>query len=96
MAQKQWANKRDMNESEIIEDLNIFGASVIQLDKFDLIVGYLGQTHLMEVKNPDQDWSVTPAQRKIINTWLGSPMHLITNSAQAINILRNQPDEVKK
>ena len=93
MAQKQWANKRDMNESEIIEDLNIFGASVIQLDKFDLIVGYLGQTHLMEVKNPDQDWSVTPAQRKIYNTWLGSPMHLITSSAQAINILRNKADE---
>jgi hypothetical protein len=96
MAQKQYANKRDANESQIIEDLNAFGASVIQLDKFDLIVGHQGQTHLMEIKNPNQDWSVTPAQRKIYNTWLGSPMHLITTSEQAINILRNQSEEATR
>tara|TARA_R110002167_G_scaffold91650_1_gene246518 strand:+ start:21 stop:320 length:300 start_codon:yes stop_codon:yes gene_type:complete len=88
MAQKQYANKRDINESQIIKDLITFGASVIPIDKWDLVVGHEGVTHLMEVKNPEQDWSVTPAQRKIINNWKGSPLHIITNSEQAINILK--------
>ncbi len=88
MAQKQYANKRDANEAQIIKDLRQFGASVLIINEWDLVVGYEGVSHLMEVKNPDTDWSVTPSQRRIINTWIGSPLHIITNSEQAINILK--------
>jgi len=87
MSQKQYANKRDSNEKEIIKHIEDFGATVIQLDKFDLAVGYKGVTHLMEVKNPDQDWSITPSQRKIMNNWKGSPLHIITSGDMAINLL---------
>lgn len=88
MAHKKFANKRDANERPIIEDLKAFGASVIALNEFDLIVGYKGITHLMEVKNPDTDWKLEPSQKKIINEWVGSPLHIITSSEAALNILR--------
>lgn len=88
MAQKQYANRRDINEQPIIDDLRAFGASVIQIDKLDLLVGYKGLTHLMEVKNPETSWDLKPSQKKIINQWVGSPMHIITTGEQAINILR--------
>jgi hypothetical protein len=93
MAQKQYANKRDANESQIVADVRSFGASVIQLNEWDLAIGYEGVTHLVEIKNPEQDWSVTPKQRKIINEWMGSPLHIVTNSAQVINILRMSRNE---
>lgn len=95
MAQKQYANKRDFNEPEIIKALEEFGASVIVLNKFDLIAGYQGLTHLMEVKNPDTDWSLTSAQKKIINTWQGSPLNIVTTPEIAVNIVRRHAIEDK-
>lgn len=88
MAQKQYANKRDANEGQIVKDLRNFGASVLIINEWDLVVGYEGVSHLMEVKNPLQDWNVTPSQRRIINSWVGSPLHIVTNSDQAINIIK--------
>lgn len=88
MAKSKYQMKRDANERVIINDLKSFGASVLQINKLDLIVGYNGITHLIEVKNPLEDWSVTPSQRQIINDWRGSPMHIVTSSDQAINILK--------
>lgn len=52
----RWARSRDANEPEIIKALVAAGASVQQTFDMkgtpDLIVGYLGEDHLMEVKNP--------------------------------------------
>ena len=89
MAQKQYANKRDANEAEIIDALKAYGASVIQMDKIDLIVGYKGKTHVMEVKNPLTSWTVQPSQQRMINDWVGSPIHIVTTKEQAINIVEN-------
>jgi len=88
MTQKQYANKRDANEREIIDELESFGASVIQLDAFDMVCGYNGVTHIFEIKNPEQAWKLTPKQTKLIDKWVGSPFHIITNAEQAINILK--------
>lgn len=88
MAKSKYSMKRDANEPSIVDALRVFGASVIQINEWDLVVGYQGVTHLIEVKNPEQDWSVTPSQRKIINTWCGSPLHIVTTGDQAINILK--------
>ena len=89
MAQKQYANKRDANEPEIVEALKLHGASVIQMDKLDLIVGYKGKTHVMEIKNPNTSWELKPSQKKLINSWVGSPIHIVTTKEQAINIVEN-------
>lgn len=44
---------RDSNESEIIDALRKAGAHVVQLDQpVDLLVGFGGKTHLVEVKAP--------------------------------------------
>ena len=87
MARSKYAMRRDNNEKPIIEALREFGASVIMLDEFDLLVGYMGVTHLIEIKNPEEDWSLTKKQRTIINEWTGSPLHVVTNSEAAINII---------
>lgn len=50
-----WARMRDTNERPIIEALRAAGATVTQLDGKgvpDLLVGFRGQTFLLEVKLP--------------------------------------------
>lgn len=88
MSKSKYQMKRDVNEKAIVDDLLAFGASVIRINEWDLVVGYQGVTHLIEVKNPMQNWSITPSQRKIIDTWTGSPLHIVTSGEQAINILK--------
>ena len=63
------AAKRDANEREIIDALESVGASVEQLDKFDLVVGYRGINYLLEVK--DIGGRLTASQRKYSDEWRG-------------------------
>lgn len=80
-----FARKRDANEPEIIAALEAAGATVFPLDKpLDLLVGFRGQTFLLEVKNGAQppSWQrVTPAQSSFIARWAGH--YAIVNSPQA-------------
>ncbi len=81
--------KRDANEPEIVTALEHIGATVKRHNEFDLLVGYKGRTFLMEVKNPNVDWSLTPSQKRFLNEWVGSPLYIVPNAEQAINIVRN-------
>lgn len=80
-----FARKRDANEPEIIEALEAAGASVFVLDKpLDLLVGFRGETFLLEVKNGAQppSWQrVTDAQREFISGWAGQ--YAIVNSKES-------------
>jgi Holliday junction resolvase-like predicted endonuclease len=57
--------KRDANEREIITVARHAGAHVIQMDKsagFDLLVVHRSGVHIVEVKNPERKWKLTPAE----------------------------------
>jgi hypothetical protein len=81
-------NKRDANELEIVKALEAFGAVVTRRDDYDLDVEYQGVNTKLEIKNPNTDWRLTPAQRKMFNENTGSPIHIITNSLQALYVIK--------
>ena len=70
------AAKRDKNERPIIEALEAVGASVEQLNKFDLAVGYRGLNYLLEVK--DKGGRLTARQRKYVQEWRGQYAVVLT------------------
>lgn len=52
MSLSRYAKRRDANEAELIRALTSVGARVWQLDRpVDLLVGYRGAWHLLEVKD---------------------------------------------
>lgn len=62
------AQQRDSNEPDIIAALEAIGASVEQLPggngRPDLLVGYRGVNHLLEVKDPNAD-----SDKRRLNAW---------------------------
>lgn len=61
MSINRHAKARDANERAIVEALRHAGAYVVQLDKpLDLLVGFRGIWHVIEVKMPNG--RITPAQ----------------------------------
>ena len=87
MKYKAYAKKRDANEPEIVEALEGIGATVYRLDMFDLLVGYRGKTHLIEVKNPTGKNKLTEAQIAFIEKWKGSPLHICRDAQTAVDII---------
>lgn len=64
-------NKRDENESTIVDYLRKCGLSVYRLDQpLDLLIGFKGKTYLAEVKNGPKA-PFTPAQQEFIRFWRG-------------------------
>lgn len=89
------ARKRDANEPEIIAALeSIPGVTVVPIDKpVDLVVGYQGITHLLEVKNPKGKNRIEPDQRDFMDTWQGRPVVIVRSpqdALQAIGIFDSQ------
>jgi hypothetical protein len=52
MYARRRAKRRDENEGPIIAAMLAAGATVLQLDEIDLLVGFRGLNILIEVKNP--------------------------------------------
>ena len=95
MSLSRFNNKRDANEGPIVSALRKIGATVILLDQpFDLLVGYRGDTHIAEVKNPERPTNrnnpngLTPAQGKTLETWNGNPVPILETPEQAVAWLR--------
>lgn len=87
---------RDENEPAIVKALKKIGASVTRLDDSgvpDLLVGYQGETILMEVKAPlgpkggSFRGSLTPAQKEWWRDWKGGIPHIVRNEAEALYLL---------
>jgi len=96
------AKRRDANEATIVIALRAVGASVLHLDGKgvpDLLVGYEGKTHLLEVKNPNQAGQpgakrgekrikgrgvLTAEQVRAFGAWKGSTIHQVINSDEAL------------
>ena len=77
MALSRFKNKRDANEGAIFATLRAHGLSVHALDTpADCIVGYGGQTWLVEIKG--LNGKLTPAQIEFYETWRGNMTILCT------------------
>jgi len=61
--------KRDSNEAEIICALHQVGAKVMQLDEFDLLVGFRGKLFMLEVKMPQG--RLNKKQARLFREWAG-------------------------
>lgn len=64
-------NRRDANESEIIDALTQAGCDVVGVERqpFDIVVGRAGRTYLLEVKTAKGKLKVS--QIKFRETWRG-------------------------
>ena len=90
------AAKVDRNQSEIVEALRKFGASVQSLAAVgdgvpDLLVGWRGMNLLIEVKDGSKPPSVrklTPDQEAWHDAWAGRPVFVVTCVDQVLKILK--------
>ena len=90
------AARTDANHEEIVKALRAVGASVQSLAAVghgvpDLLVGYLGKTILMEVKDGTKSPSkrqLTEDQVKWIDAWSGGSVFIVDNVEAAWNALK--------
>ena len=84
--------RTDENHAAVVDALRSMGATVHSAaamgDGFpDLVVGYRGLTHLVEVKSGAKAPSarkLTPAQVAWHSAWRGGPVLVVTNPLEAI------------
>lgn len=89
------ARRVDNNQSEIVAELRQIGASVIDLSAVgggvcDLIVGYRGQTYLIEVKNTATSYGkrgLNTKQQDVADNWRGAPIHVVRSVDEALRVI---------
>ena len=86
------AARVDSNQGDIALALVQIGCSVKSLAAMgrglpDLLVGYRGITHLIEVKNPATYHGITDAQHEFMDSWRGSPVHVVETADAAIDVV---------
>lgn len=84
----------DRNQPEIVNALRLAGARVLPLHQVgqgcpDLLVGYRGALHLVEVKDGYKPPSrrLTPAQVDFHREWSGLPVHVVETVEQALEAI---------
>ncbi len=85
------AARRDLNESPIVDDLRLHGATVYILSQGslpDLLVGYRRKMFLLEVKFPPgprggRPGQLTPDQIDFHEGWRGPPIHIVHSVEEA-------------
>lgn len=74
-----------------MEALRAAGAYVAFIDEpCDLIVGYKGNTLLLEVKDgnkPPSARALTPNEKKFHESWTGGPLYIVTGVNEALATL---------
>jgi hypothetical protein len=86
------AARTDANQAEIVKALRAIGAFVQPLHAVgagvpDLLVGFRGQTLLVEVKDgkkPPSARALTPDQVDWHAGWRGGPVYVVTDVTEAI------------
>ena len=90
------AARRDANEKGIVEALRAVGATVYLLDEpCDLLVGYHGQTILMELKNPKTGYGkkgFNANQKHFAENWKGGAFCLVDSIESALRMLNIMVD----
>jgi hypothetical protein len=86
------AGRTDANHADVVAALRFFGATVVPTggvgDGFpDLLVGHLGRTYLIEVKDgakTPSDRCLTPAQVRWHESWKGDPVYVAHSPEMAV------------
>jgi hypothetical protein len=84
---RRYGAKRDASEPGIVAALRSVGVSVHHLsapNMPDLLCGYQGETHLLEVKSPGARRRLTPGQRDFMASWFGAPVAVVTTPEEAL------------
>ena len=82
--------RADKNQSEIVAGLRDIGASVLILSQVgggcpDLLVGFRGQNHLLEVK--DAGYKLSWKQQNWFNIWQGQKAVVVYNLPEALKAI---------
>lgn len=87
----------DANQPEIVLGLRKYGATVLitsQLKNcFDILVGFDGVNHIMEIKDENQPPSkrkLTKGEEDFRDKWQGGKYNIVKNLREAIEILENK------
>ena len=93
------AAKRDDNHAEIRDTLrDIPGVVVADTGSLgggfpDLVVGYRGVVHLLEIKDgskPPSKRKLTPDEVKFFNNWAGFPVHVVASFDEALRAIQEE------
>jgi hypothetical protein len=91
----RYAARIDANQDQIVSALRAYGATVRIVTQGnglpDLLVGYNGQTILMEVKDGNKVPSarkLTEAEQKFFDEWRGGLLAVVNSAEEAIEILK--------
>lgn len=83
MSLKRYAARRDSTEAAIVTALRKFGAQVLTLDRFDLLVLFRGQLFMLDAKAGRARTTVT--QDTLIA--LGWPLHYVKTPDEALRAI---------
>lgn len=81
------AAKRDASEPEVVAALEQLGFSVCRLDQpVDLLVGFRGRTHIVEVKTGTKGYGkgLNENQQIFADNWRGSPVVTLRSRDDAL------------
>ena len=83
---------RDANEPEIVKALESVGAKVVLLEPSepglpDLLVGFRGDTFLLEVKNPKAKNQLSHGQIRFHRLWPGKPIAVVRDRWEALKAI---------
>jgi hypothetical protein len=88
------ANRIDDNQNDIVAALRKAGATVRVISQGDgipdLLVGFRGETILLEVKDgnkPPSARTLTPAEQKFFNEWEGGLCIVVKSVEDALELL---------
>jgi threonine synthase len=81
--------KVDANQKAIVKALEqIPGVTVVPIGKpLDLLIGYGGITHIVEIKNPNGKDKVNQAQQEFIDTWTGRTPEVARTVDEVLTII---------
>ncbi len=83
----RYAARVDKNQSEIVSALRAAGAYVWIIGlPVDLLVGYNGQTFLVEIKNGPSK-ALTRLQQDFFGNWIGGGLHRIDGPEDALRMI---------
>lgn len=95
---RRYRGSKDRNHDAIAAVFEALGCDVIDLsgaglaDDLDLAIGLLGETHLIEIKNPETEYGrkgMTTKQAAYAARWRGSPIRVITSELEATALVQN-------
>ena len=85
------AARRDDNEQQIVNALRKAGAYVEYTHNFDLLVGFRGRWHRLEVKDgnkPASKRQLTKHEQKLVETIGGrAPVHIVKCAEEALEAI---------